>query len=101
MKRLLILFAFHFSLLASFAQGIPFLRNHLAEEYHANDINFDVMTGKGGNVYIANFEGLLFYDNEAWHVIHTPGNRRVTVTYIDKDSVVWAGGYNFFGRISD
>ena len=100
MKRLLTVLILHFSLLASFAQGIPFLRNYLAEEYHANDINFDVKTGKGGNVYIANFEGLLLYDNEAWHVIHTPGNRRVTVTYLDKDSVVWAGGYNFFGRIS-
>ena len=40
MKRLLTVLILHFSLLASFAQGIPFLRNYLAEEYHANDINF-------------------------------------------------------------
>lgn len=100
MKRLLLLLSLNISLITSFAQGIPFLRNYLANEYRANDINFDIRTGKAGNVYIANFEGLLYYDNEDWHMIHTPGNRRVTVAYLDKDSVIWVGGYNFIGRIS-
>ena len=101
MKRLLllILFALRYSLLASFAQGYPLLRNYSSEEYHAHDINYDIIIGKGGMVFAANFEGLLYYDNESWHTLHTPDNTRITVTFCDKDSIIWVGGYNFFGRI--
>ena len=99
MKRLLLLTALHFSLLASFAQGYPFMRNYLPDEYHAHDINFDINSGKNGLVFAANFEGVLYYDNESWHTLHTPENTRITVTYGDKDGTIWVGGYNFFGRI--
>ena len=81
------------------AQGFPFLRNFSSDEYRAHNINFDIKTGKGGTVYAANFEGLLFYDNESWHVLHTPRNRRITVVYRDQDSTIWVGGYNFFGKV--
>ena len=102
MKRLLfILFALHFSLLTSFAQGYPFLRNYSSEEYQAHDINYDINIGKDGLVFAANFEGLLYFDNHSWLTLHIPDNTRVTVTYGDKDGTIWVGGYNFFGRIDN
>ena len=99
MKRLLFYLLGCLYACAATAQGIPFLRNYMADEYHAHDINFDVNVGKKGLVYIANFEGLLYYDNEKWHTLHTPNNTRITVTYCDKDSSIWVGGYTFFGKV--
>ena len=98
-KVLLVLFTFHISLLTSFSQGIPFLKNFMAKDYHAHSRNFDVEIGADGFVYVANFEGLMYYDRAEWHIIHTPGITRVTVVYRDKNNVIWAGGYNYFGRI--
>ena len=100
MKRLAsLLFMFQLSLSTVLAQGIPFLRNYMADEYHAHDINFDINVGEKGRVYIANFEGVLYYDNESWHTLYTPNNTRITVTYSDKDSTIWVGGYTFFGKV--
>ena len=98
-KVLLVLITYHFSLLTSFSQGIPFLKNYMAKDYHAHSRNFDVEIGENGFVYFANFEGLMYYDRAEWHIIHTPGITRVTVVFCDKNNVVWAGGYNYFGRI--
>ena len=65
MKRMLLAFfllpSFLFSLTAS-AQGIPFIRNYTSDEYHANNTNFDIETDEYGNVFAANFEGLMYYD---------------------------------------
>ena len=93
-----------FSLLAlyvspSFSQGIPFLRNFTSADYHAHNRNFDVETGENGTVFAANFEGLMYYDQVEWRIIHTPGITRVTVVLRDKKGTIWAGGYNYFGRI--
>ena len=84
---------------AIFGQGIPLIRNYLSKEYHAHNRNFDVETDKNGIVYFANFEGLLYYDKVEWRMIHTPGVTRVTVVFRDHNGIVWAGGYNYFGRI--
>ena len=106
MKRLFLLFAihfslfiFHFSFFTSFAQGVPFLKNYTAEDYQANNINFDIKTGRSGTVFAANFEGLLYYDHAVWTMLHTSGITRVTVSYRDHNNDIWAGGYNYFGKI--
>jgi len=98
-KGLLILFTFSLSLLTSFSQGIPFLRNYTAQDYHAHSRNFDIEIGDDGFVFVANFEGLMYYDRAEWHTLHTPGITRVTVVFRDKNGVIWAGGYNYFGKI--
>ena len=100
-KKLLILSFLFLPLFLSSAgaQGIPFLRNYSAEVYQAHNHNFDVEMGSDGTVFIANFEGVMYYDHVGWHIIHTPGITRVTVVYRDKDDIIRAGGYNYFGRI--
>ena len=58
------------------AQGIPFIKNYTSDDYHAHNRNFDVIT-----------------------IIHTPGITRITVIYKDRNNEIWAGGYNYFGKI--
>ena len=98
-KLLLLLITYHLSLITSLAQGIPFIRNFTADDYHANSLNYDVETDENGNVFIANFEGLMYYDHADWRIIHTPGISRVTVVVRTSDNNMWVGGYNYFGKI--
>ena len=98
-KVLIVLFTIHYSLLTASAQGLPFFRNYTAEMYHANNLNFDVETDKNGIVYVANFEGLMYYDHAEWRIIRTPETTRVTVCVRSSDGQIWVGGYNYFGKI--
>ena len=90
-----------FTLLAStgWSQGIPFIRNYTATEYGGHNQNFDIMTGDDGTVYVANFEGLLYYDHAEWHMLHTPGVTRITALFRDSKGTIWTGGYNYIGYV--
>ena len=99
MKRILIILTALLLTTSGRGQGIPFIRNFTAEEYHANNTNFDIETDKDGNVFVANFEGLLYYDHAEWRLIHTPGITRVTVVYKATNDSLWVGGYNYFGKV--
>jgi signal transduction histidine kinase/ligand-binding sensor domain-containing protein len=81
------------------AQGIPQIKIFTAKDYHAHNFNFDINNGIGGTVFVANFEGLLYYDHVKWHTIHTPGYTRVTVVYRDPNDSIWLGGLNYLGKI--
>ena len=82
------------------AQGLPQLRLFSADEYHAHNFNFDIITHSDGHVFVANFEGLLYYDQVEWRVLRTPGNNRLTVVYKDRNDSIWVGGYNYVGKVS-
>ena len=99
MKKLLAFLSLLLLLTTAHGQGIPFIRNFSADEYHANNTNFDIDTDERGNVFVANFEGLLYYDYAEWRMIHTPGITRVTVVYRATDNNIWVGGYNYFGKV--
>lgn len=94
-----LLLSYIFFSLPAHPQGIPFFRNFLPNEYHANSINFDIEHDNEGNVYLANFEGMMYFDHAQWRILHTPGITRVTVTYRAEDGTIWVGGYNYFGRV--
>ena len=98
-KRLLPVYLFTLLPLSASAQGIPFIRNYMPEEYHGNNINFDIETDEKGNILVANFEGLMYYDHAQWRIIRTPGITRVTVVYKASNDVIWVGGYNYFGKV--
>ena len=91
------LFTINCSLLR--AQGLPLIRNYTAAEYGAHNRNFDIEIGEDGTVFVANFEGLLYYDRAQWRMIHEQENRRVTVVYRASDNRIWVGGYNFFALL--
>ena len=98
-RLLTVLFTFHSSLFTASAQGIPFFRNFTTEDYHANNMNFDIETDENGIIYVANFEGLMYYDHAEWRIIRTPGTTRVTVCVRASDNNIWVGGYNYFGKV--
>ena len=85
--------------LTATAQGIPYLRNYPATEYMGHNMNFDVIAASDGTLYAANFEGLLYYDNSDWRMIHTPGISRITAVFQDSKGRMWTGGYNYFGYL--
>ena len=87
----------HFSLLH--AQGLPLIRNYTAAEYGGHNRCYDIEIGEDGTVFVANFEGLLYYDRVQWRIIHSPDISRVTVVYRDSKNTIWVGGYNFFARL--
>ena len=82
-------------------KGKPFFQNIAATEYHGHNRNFDIECDKAGNVYVANFEGLLIYDGIEWKMIHTPGISRITALYTDGNNRVWFGGHNVFGYVDE
>ena len=58
-------------------KGKPFTRLFTPAEYGAHLRNFDIVCDKKGDVYVANFEGLLVYDHARWNVYHTPNITRI------------------------
>ena len=99
MRRLFITLTLIVASAVAWAQGVPFLRNFSAAEYHAHNRNFDITTDDKGFVYVANFEGLLYYDYAEWRIIHTPHTTRITTLYRDTKGTIWAGGYNYLGYL--
>lgn len=87
-------------LTVSASQGIPFFVNFTSAEYKAHNRNFDVICDDFGSVYIANFEGLLYYDQSQWRIIHTPGISRITFLFKDSRGRIWVGGYNLLGYLT-
>ena len=101
MRRVLFLGLMMLSTCMAMAQGMPIIRNFTAEEYHGNKSNFDVEVSRDGTVFVANFEGLMYYDKAEWRMLHNPGITRITVVYQDIKGVIWVGGYNYFGRVTN
>ena len=80
-------------------RGVPFFRNFSSKEYIAHNRNFDIACDDYGTVFVANFEGLLYYDGATWRKIHTPGISRVTRLTRGDNGRIWVGGYNVFGYL--
>ena len=101
MKRMLFLFLAIACRLTGFTQSeTPFFVNYTSESYHAHNRNFDVTCDSCSRVYVANFEGLLYYDLAEWRIIHTPNVSRITKLYKDSSERIWVGGYNVFGYLT-
>lgn len=101
MKRLILQLALFMGTLTATAQGgFPFIRNFKADEYKAHNQSYDLITDDEGFLYVANFEGLLYYDHAEWRIVHTPGITRITTIHRDAKGIIWTGGYNYIGYIA-
>ena len=80
--------------------GVPFFRNYSSTAYNAHNRNYDVVCDDYGTVFVANFEGLLYYNGHTWRKIYTPGISRVTRVARDGKGRIWMGGYNVLGYIT-
>ena len=99
MKRFLLYALMLLSTSMASAQGIPFIKNYTADDYLANRRNFDVKIGSDGTVYVANFEGLMYYDKAEWRILHNPGITRITVVFQASNGTMYVGGYNYLGKV--
>ena len=98
----LVIIISHFSFLIPHlvqAQGLPLIRNYTTAEYGGHNRCYDIEIGEDGTVFVANFEGLLYYDHARWRIIHSPDISRVTVVYRDSKNTIWVGGYNYFAQL--
>lgn len=103
MKRLFSITLFISAIcLQAMADGysIPFFRNVTSVEYGAHNRNYDVACDDYGTVFVANFEGLIYYDGARWRKIHTPGISRVTCLAKDSNGRIWVGGFDVFGYLT-
>lgn len=101
MRGFLTIIILVFSALCSRAQrGLPFFINFSEEEYNAQSNNFDVICDDYGTVFFANFEGLLYYDQSEWRIIHTNNVQRITALYKDKSGRIIVGGNNYLGLLT-
>ena len=103
MKRQILIILFTLlSVIPGMAQGmmgVPFFENFTAQQYNAHNRNFDILCDETGHTFVANFEGLLVYDNVEWHIVHTPGISRVTDLDRDKDGRICFSGINVKGYV--
>ncbi|MGN0281157.1 MAG: ATP-binding protein [Prevotella sp.] len=103
MKRRILCFLMLMTLTAQAAMaavGHPFFVNYTPSEYGGHNRNFDVLTDRLGRVYVANFEGVMCYDQSRWHMVHAPGIFRITRLFEDSKGRIWVGGYNVFGYLT-
>ena len=98
-KWFLLFYLFTLLPISAGAQGIPLIRNFTAAEYGGHNRCYDLETDEDGTIYVANFEGLLYYDRSRWRMLYTPDVSRVTVVFRDSKNTVWVGGFNFFARL--
>ena len=98
-KIVLPFYLFTFIPLPVASQGLPLIRNYTAAEYGGHNRNYDIEIGEDGTVFVANFEGLLYFDRARWRMIHAPELRRVTVVFRDSMGTLWVGGFNFIARL--
>ena len=66
MKKILLLMLCLCPTCADSQEGVPFFVNYPSSVYQAHNRNFDVVCDSCGNVYFANFEGILHYDYNSW-----------------------------------
>ena len=98
-KIVLPFYLFTFLPLALASQGLPLIHNYTAADYGGHNRCYDIVIGEDGTVFVANFEGLLYYDRSRWRIIHSPDISRVTAVYCDSNNTIWIGGYNYFARL--
>ena len=80
--------------------GVPYFVNYSSTDYMGNNRNSDILVDDNGFVFVANFEGILYYDQASWKMTHLKSLTRPTALYRDSKGMLWVGGYNYFGHLS-
>ena len=81
-------------------RGLPYIRNYPPEEYLAHENNFDIIQGQDGQMYFANFAGVLQFDGTKWRKISSSSGMRILSVDSDKNGRIYAGGFYDFGYLS-
>lgn len=93
-KYLLFFIISTYTLISS--QEIPPIQNFTAEDYNAENQNWDISQSKEKFIYVANNRGLLEFNGAKWHLYTSPNNSIVRSVKIINEKV-YSGCYMEFG----
>ncbi len=79
--------------------GIPLVRNFLPAHYNGHTQNFDIVEDSNGNIYVANFAGIIVYNGHDWSLLLTPDIARVTKVESNDKGQIFVGGFNEIGLV--
>ncbi|PKP36132.1 MAG: hypothetical protein CVT98_08975, partial [Bacteroidetes bacterium HGW-Bacteroidetes-15] len=68
-------------------------------DYEAGTQNWAVVQDQRGVMYFGNVNGVLEFNGESWNLIPTANQSSVRSLSIDKDGIIYVGGYNELGYL--
>lgn len=79
--------------------GEPMLRHFSAEDTKATPTHLAITTGKDGELFVGNVEGVLRHDGVDWQMTTLPGRSPGRSLATGTDGLIYVGGYDTFGRL--
>jgi signal transduction histidine kinase len=102
-QNIILLFLLLAGLNRSYAQtseiGVPLVQNYRSSDYKGHTQNFDIAEDSLGNIYAANFAGILAFNGEQWTLVLTPDISRVSCIESDSSGNIFVGGLNEIGKL--
>jgi AraC family transcriptional regulator, chitin signaling transcriptional activator len=80
-------------------RGKPQIVHYTKDQINSNSQFWSMAQAADGILYYGNNDGALIFDGEQWQKVRLPNNSSVRAIAIGSDGVVYAGGYNEFGKI--
>jgi hypothetical protein len=80
--------------------GLPDIINYPKDVYNAGIQNRDIVQGKNGIIYFANYEGLLSFDGSYWKNYPLPNHNVINSLAIGNDDKIYVGCVDEFGFFS-
>ena len=81
--------------------GLPRLLNYSSKDYKASNMNWCIIQGQKGEIYLGNNYGLLRYNGKGWeHILETSNRTRITALgQADDKREIYIGAENEIGYI--
>lgn len=77
--------------------GLPFITNHIPEEYNWSNQNQGVLAASDGRIYFAGNNGLMVFDGHNYRPMTTPNNVVMRTIIESDDSTIYVAGDNEIG----
>ncbi|ANQ49565.2 hypothetical protein MY04_2191 [Flammeovirga sp. MY04] len=80
--------------------GVPYIQTFLAEDFKADNKNWDIVQDSLGQMFFSNLYGILCYDGTNWRIVAAPDNKS-TVRSLNSNNqgTIFAGCFNEFGYL--
>ncbi|SMO40289.1 DNA-binding transcriptional regulator, CsgD family [Saccharicrinis carchari] len=79
--------------------GTPPIIHFSHADYNGDPQFWAACQDHNGVMYFGNNDGVLIFEGENWTKVHLPNNSSVRSLLVSEDGVVFAGGFNEFGRV--
>lgn len=79
--------------------GLPWITRYTSAQHGAHPLSFAVLPLPGGEVLVANAEGVLRYFGGRWQLLDLTGMATARSLALSADGTLYVGGYHQFGRL--